>query len=477
MSYEPKLNRTLPLLLTGLEYGRYGVSKVLDTAYQGFLRVGTTFDIFQNILFPYSLNTAYCLLLDMAYWILFPSWSLVSAGTDRTKKPLAVPISTSEPKRTMNMPVATSHKKIVASDSIIQKYKSRLIEIIIFIVDSGCLKHMTGNLKLLINLMEKFLRTVWFETYSRIWRSGLRKRHNQGNDLLTVNHGSHLYTIELQESPSPTPICFMARASSSQAWLWHWRLSHMNFDTINLLSKKNIMNGLPQLKYVKDHLCSSCEMGKAKRNNLKSKDDTPEVLINFLRMIQRGLQAQNGVVERRNRTLIEASRTTLSAAKLPLFFWAEAIATACFTQNCSLIISRHEMTPYHIINKRKPDLKLLHIFGCTCYIVRDRENLDKMKEKVGESSSHYVEPSNMHQFYQRHPFEYQWMGDHRLEQVLGDPTKPVQTRRKLATDAKLCMFALTVSNTEPKNIKEAMADHAWIEAMQEKIHQFERFDV
>ncbi|GKA49355.1 hypothetical protein Tco_0742428 [Tanacetum coccineum] len=66
----------------GLEYGRYSVSKDLDTAYRGFLGVGTTFDIFQNILFPYSLNMAYCLLLDTAYWILFPSWSLVSAGID-----------------------------------------------------------------------------------------------------------------------------------------------------------------------------------------------------------------------------------------------------------------------------------------------------------------------------------------------------------------------------------------------------------
>ncbi|GKB13084.1 putative reverse transcriptase domain-containing protein [Tanacetum coccineum] len=66
----------------GLESVRYGVSKVLDTAYRGFLGVGTTFDIFQNILFPYSLNMAYCLLLDTTYWILFPSWSLVSVGTD-----------------------------------------------------------------------------------------------------------------------------------------------------------------------------------------------------------------------------------------------------------------------------------------------------------------------------------------------------------------------------------------------------------
>ncbi|GKB24128.1 retrovirus-related pol polyprotein from transposon TNT 1-94 [Tanacetum coccineum] len=64
-------------LREGLEYGPYSVSKVLDTAYRVFLGVGTMFDIFQNILFPYSLNTTYCLLLDTAYWILFPSWSLV----------------------------------------------------------------------------------------------------------------------------------------------------------------------------------------------------------------------------------------------------------------------------------------------------------------------------------------------------------------------------------------------------------------
>nr|GFC56085.1 retrovirus-related Pol polyprotein from transposon TNT 1-94 [Tanacetum cinerariifolium] len=93
---------------------------------------------------------------------------------------------------------------------------------------------------------------------------------------------------------------------------------------------------------------------------------------------------QNGVVERQNRTLIEAAQTMLSAAKVPLFFWAEAIATACFTQNRSLVIPRHEKTPYHIINERKPLFKFFHIFGSVCYIVRDGENLDKMKEKGDE---------------------------------------------------------------------------------------------
>ncbi|GJV18118.1 retrovirus-related pol polyprotein from transposon TNT 1-94 [Tanacetum coccineum] len=265
-------------------------------------------------------------------------------------------------------------------------------------------------------------------------------RDLQGNDLLTGNRGSDLYTISLQETTSSTPICFMAKASPTQAWLWHRRLSHLNFDYITLLSKKDIVTGLPKLKYVKDQLCSSCEMSKAKRSSfkskvvpsskgrlnllhmdlcgpmrvasingkkyimvivddysrytwtlfLRSKDETPKVLKDFLTMIQRNLQAQtstprtpeqNNVVERRNRTLVEAARSMLSASKLPLSFWAKAVATACYTQNRSIIISTHGKTVYHIINNRKPSIKHLHIFGCICYITRDGENLDKMKEK------------------------------------------------------------------------------------------------
>ncbi|GJZ91660.1 retrovirus-related pol polyprotein from transposon TNT 1-94, partial [Tanacetum coccineum] len=148
---------------------------------------------------------------------------------------------------------------------------------------------------------------------------------------------------------------------------------------------------------------------------LRSKDETPDVLINFLRLVQRGLHAQvrtvrtdngteflnktlhayfaqeriehqtsiartpeqNDVVERRNRTLVKVARTMLSTAKVPLFFWAEAIATTYFHQNSSLVIPRHEKTPYHIINGRKPSVKFFHIFGSLCYIVRDGENHDK----------------------------------------------------------------------------------------------------
>nr|GEW58944.1 retrovirus-related Pol polyprotein from transposon TNT 1-94 [Tanacetum cinerariifolium] len=90
---------------------------------------------------------------------------------------------------------------------------------------------------------------------------------------------------------------------------------------------------------------------------------------------------QNGIVKRQNRTLVEAARTMLSASKLPLFFWVEAIATACYTQNRSIIIPTHKKTAYHVINDRKPSIRHLHIFGCTCYLTRDGENLKKIKEK------------------------------------------------------------------------------------------------
>ncbi|GKC90581.1 retrovirus-related pol polyprotein from transposon TNT 1-94 [Tanacetum coccineum] len=111
---------------------------------------------------------------------------------------------------------------------------------------------------------------------------------------------------------------------------------------------------------------------------LRSKDETPAVLIDFLTLVQRGLHVQV-------RTVRTDKGTKFLNKTLHAYFAKEAIATACFTQNCSLVIPRHEKTPYHIINGRKPSIKFFHIFGSLCYVVRDGENLDKMKEK-GDAS-------------------------------------------------------------------------------------------
>nr|GFB93278.1 hypothetical protein [Tanacetum cinerariifolium] len=94
----------------------------------------------------------------------------------------------------------------------------------------------------------------------------------------------------------------------------------------------------------------------------------------------------------------------------------------------------------------------------------------------GETSTRHVDSLNIHTFYQCYPSEHRWTKDHPLEQVIGNPSQSVKTRRQLESDAEMCMSALTVSRTEPKNIKEAMADSAWIESMQEELHQFDRLD-
>ncbi|GJT02548.1 retrovirus-related pol polyprotein from transposon TNT 1-94 [Tanacetum coccineum] len=98
-------------------------------------------------------------------------------------------------------------------------------------------------------------------------------------------------------------------------------------------------------------------------------------------------------------------------------------------------------------------------------------------QERGETSSRQVDSSNMHTFYQHHPSGQRWTKDHPLEQVTENPSQSIRTRRQLETDGEMCMFAPTVSQTEPKNIKEAMADSAWIESMQEELHQFDRLDV
>nr|GEZ90379.1 retrovirus-related Pol polyprotein from transposon TNT 1-94 [Tanacetum cinerariifolium] len=198
-------------------------------------------------------------------------------------------------------------------------------------------------------------------------------------------------------------------------------------------------SGLPKMKFEKDHLCSACKQGKIHRKHHKSKtafaSNKPLYLlymdlcglmrvqsINRKRYVlvvvddysrytwrvrtDNGTEfknktlakffdevgitqhfsaartpQQNSVVERRNRTLVEATRTMLTFANLPSFLWAEAIATACFTQNRSIIHKRFDKTPYELINKRKSNIKFFRVFGCRCYLLNEYEDVGKLKEK------------------------------------------------------------------------------------------------
>nr|GEU83519.1 retrovirus-related Pol polyprotein from transposon TNT 1-94 [Tanacetum cinerariifolium] len=105
-----------------------------------------------------------------------------------------------------------------------------------------------------------------------IINSGCSKHMADGVDLLTGDRSSNLF-IALNEVASNSPACLLAKASSSQSWLWHQHLSHLNFATINNLVKNNLIQGLPKMKFEKDHLCSACEQGKIHRKHNKYKTD------------------------------------------------------------------------------------------------------------------------------------------------------------------------------------------------------------
>nr|GFB13144.1 retrovirus-related Pol polyprotein from transposon TNT 1-94 [Tanacetum cinerariifolium] len=317
----------------------------------------------------------------------------------------------------------------------------------------------------------------------------------EGVDLLKGDRSTNLYTINLHEMASASPICLMARASSTKSWLWHQRLSHLNFDTINDLARNDLVSGLLKFKYHKEHLFPSREQGKSKRAShppkpvpnsrqrlhllhmdlygpiriasingkwyvlvivddysrytwvhfLRSKDEAPEVIKTFLKRIKILLQ----VVERRNRTLVEAARTMLIFSRAPLFLWAEAIATACFTQNRSIIHCLFNKTPYELINGIKPDISFLHVFGALCYPKNDREDIGKLGAKG----------------------ELDLLFEAMYDDYIGG--KPNQLR----SDGDMYMYALSVSTMEPKNVKEAMTDPTWIDLMQEELLQFKRLDV
>nr|GEY49790.1 retrovirus-related Pol polyprotein from transposon TNT 1-94 [Tanacetum cinerariifolium] len=449
-----------------------------------------------------------------------------------------------------------------------------LVEIVIFIVDSGCSKHMTGNLKLLINFVKKFLGTVKFEndqiapilgygdlvqgavTIKRVYyveglnhnlffvgqfcdadfevafkKSTCYIRDLKGNDLLTGSRGTDLYSITLQDTNSPNPICLMAKATSSQAWLWHRLLSHLNFDTINLLSKNDIVVGLPKLKFVKDHLCSSCteflnqtlhayfaaegilhQTDGENLDEMKEKDDAcifvgystqsrayrvfnkrtrvimESIHVNFDELPQMASdhvssdpapECQRMVLEHDSlspeiqcqQNVPHADKIVTMSNELDLLF--SLMFDELLNGSSKVMSKSFAVTTADAPNQRQQLTTPLNNHTTpapTCQVptlaptITSNENMTQVEtyaendqvaddefinifstlvQDQGETSSHHVD----------------------------------STRRQLESDGEMCMFALTVSRTEPKNIKEAMVDSGWIELIQEELHQFDRLDV
>ncbi|GJX16296.1 retrovirus-related pol polyprotein from transposon TNT 1-94 [Tanacetum coccineum] len=347
----------------------------------------------------------------------------------------------------------------------------------------------------------------------------------EGVDLLKGNRSTNLYTINLHEMASASPICLMARATSTKSWLWHQRLSHLNFDTINDLAKNDLVTGLPKFKYHKEHLCPSCEQGKSKRASHPPKPvPNSKQRLHLLHMdccamafeqssskpgpqsmtsgqISSGLDLTyapstittqkptegeldllfeamyddyiGGQPSSAPRTAPDAqapqalqtpTATTTTADTAPTPTNSSSQATNCPNSSQDvdeLETQQHGQHQPATIADNVPNA----MFDENTFV---NPFATPSTSDAASSSSQYVDPSNMHTFYQPYPHEFQWTKDHPLEQVIGEPSRPVLTRNQLRSDGDMCMYALTVSTVEPKNVKEAMTDPAWIESMQEE---------
>nr|GEW93527.1 integrase, catalytic region, zinc finger, CCHC-type, peptidase aspartic, catalytic [Tanacetum cinerariifolium] len=246
-----------------------------------------------------------------------------------------------------------------------------LIEIILFIVDSGCSKYMTGNLKHLANFVKKFLGRVKF-------------RNDQIAPIL--GHGD------------------LVQGTVTIKRVYYVEGLNHNLFSVGQLCDADLKVALRK---------STCYIRDLKGNDL-----------------------------------LKAGTVTTSN-ELDLLF---SLMFGELLNGSSQVVSKSSAVTAADAPNQFEDDEFINIF---CTPVQDR----------GETSSRHVDSSNMRTFYQCHPSEHRWTKDHPLEQVIGNPSQSVRTRRQLESDGEMCMFALSMNRTELKNIKEAMADSAWIESM------------
>nr|GEV11782.1 hypothetical protein [Tanacetum cinerariifolium] len=357
-----------------------------------------------------------------------------------------------------------------------------VIQIALWYMDFGCSKHMTRDRSQLINFVNKFLGPVKFRNdhvakimgyadyqignvtilkvyyveelghnlffVGKFCDSNLEVafcqhtyfiRNLKGVDLLTGSRGNNLYTLSLRDMMASSLICLFSKVSKTKSWLWHRHLSHLNFAS------------------------------------------SPH---------------QNGVVERCNRTLIEATHTILIYAKALLFLWEETVATTCYTQNRSIIRLRHGKTPYELLHDKLPGLSFFHVFGALCYPTNNSKNLGKLQPKADiEPALYEMTPATISLGLIPNPppltpyvpplrtdwdILFQPLFDELLTPPLSvDLPAPVviASIAEVVAQNLLHQPVYIPQNFEPKTYKDALTQACWIEAMQEDLNKFKHLEV
>ncbi|GJS71498.1 retrovirus-related pol polyprotein from transposon TNT 1-94 [Tanacetum coccineum] len=394
-----------------------------------------------------------------------------------------------------------------------------VVQIVLWYLDSGCSKHMTGDRSRLRNFVKKFIGTVRFGNdhfgaimgygyyvigdcvISRVYyveglghnlfsvcqfcnsdlEVAFRKhtcfvRDLDGVDLIKGSRGTNLYTILVEDMMRSSPICLMSRASKNKSWLWHRRLNHLNFGTLNDLARKDLVRGLPRLKFKKDHLCSACQLGKSRKATHKPKTiNTIMEVLHTLHMDLCGplrVQSINGkkyILDRKGYRILQQS-------------------TRQIMEKLSRYIRGARTNPHSMqLTYVPPTNKELEIlFQPMLYEYFESSTVDRLVPPAPESSS--VNPTGTIQYpsplIKRHhrevihhhlriinPLQYikgavqlcsllkviarmnpaqkllpphehlqKWTTSHPIDNIIGNPSRPVSTRKHLATDSLWLLY-------------------------------------
>nr|GEU35621.1 retrotransposon protein, putative, unclassified [Tanacetum cinerariifolium] len=438
------------------------------------------------------------------------------------------------------------------------RLKRTVVKIVLWYLDLGYSKHITGDLSRLINFVKKFTGTVRFENdhFGAIM--------GYGDYVISDSVISRVKFLRLKDKTLEVFIKFITQIQVG-----------LN-KTVRYVRTDN------GTEFVNHTLTEYYE-----RVGIFHQKTVPKI------------PQHNSVVERRNRTLVEAARTMLIFFKASMFLWAEVVANACYTQNRSLIHTRHHKTPYELVHNKKPDLTFSRVFGALCYPTNDIEDLGKLQliadtgifvgyapsrkgyriynkrtrrimETIHPMFDEYLEPPraerlvppaqavqasvnsagtpssttidkdapspsispstsalqslSSHQGVAAEPNSMEdhtiapvennpfvnifnpkphskasssgdisstespyvsqrlhhlnkWSKDHPLDNVIGNPSRPVSTRKQLTTDALWCLYSSVLSKVEPKNFKSAITKNCWFQAMQDEIYEFDRLQV
>nr|GEY17615.1 hypothetical protein [Tanacetum cinerariifolium] len=262
------------------------------------------------------------------------------------------------------------------------------------------------------------------DLYVAFRRNACFVRNLEGVDLLKRDRSSNLYTINLHEMAYASPICLMAHASSTNSGL---DLSYAPSAITTQQPSESELNLLFEAMY-DDYIGGQ-----------------PSATARTVPPAQEPQVRQSST----------ASTTIADTAPIPTNSSSHATNVPITSQD---------------VEKLNPNVM---VDGNT--FVNPFAN--SSTSAAASSSQQNVDPSNMHTFYQPYPHKFQWSKDHPLEQVIGEPSRPILTRNQLRSDGEMCMYAFSVSTMKPKNVKEAMTDPAWIDSMQEELLQFKRLDV